>query len=229
MRHQFGHRSGEGTYINSSFGEAAEIYGSPLIENSYIHSGKVFSGVIKESGMQGDAIFNGGHLIHSVMTDQSLVAGDVYAFNSQLWHNSRLLDRANINGVHLLNEAMVCGTGMVIGYTPESDYKPLVLKEYDFIDRGTWYRRPRTYVVEGGWVVTENVGQLVTVSCTTNTIEKWLGGAGRRYGRFVGMAPETIDEIQGHVEAIRDLKSRPDYDMGQSKVWKKESNYGKGI
>lgn len=209
MQHQWGHRSGAGKYINSTFGPNTEVFGSPTISYSVLlDRAMVFGGQIMNSNISEDAIFNGSRLIHTVMRHRSVMADQACAFNSYLGDEARVLDKGSVSGVIMTGHATVCGTGIVIGGS-----RHLILSGHDYIDRGVWFRRPATFISSEGRVVTENVGQLVTVGCTTNTVEKWLGGAGRRYGKIVGMTKAEIDEVQGYVEQLRDMKAGTYYDM----------------
>lgn len=210
--HQWGHRSERGIYINNAFGKEAEIFGSPFIKNSMIMGGKILGGRLVNCLMDGEPIFNGREAYSVELHDKAMMIDHTYAWNSQLWGESRLLDKAHISAVSMFDNATVCGTGIVIGTSKTN----VVLNGYDYIDRGIWYRKPVTYICESGFVVTENVEQLVTVSCTTNTVAKWLGGAGRRYGRILGLSESEIDEIQTYVSMIRNLKNSEGYDMVKS-------------
>lgn len=209
MKHQFGHRSEGGKYDNNNtFSDKAEVYGSPVIKDSQILGGKIFGGEIYESTIKDEAIVSGSpHIIKTSVMNSAIIADQGSAYGSVIMGNARLLDKGSVNGVLMRDNAMVCGTGMVIGQ-PE-----MVLEEWDYVDRGIWYRRPVTYISKSGFVITENVGHLVTVSCTTNTVSKWLGGAGRRYGQLVGLEEGEIHDMLDAIDSISRLKQQSDYDM----------------
>jgi hypothetical protein len=205
MKHQFGHRSGSGDYQDVSWGENAETYGSPIIKKSSIAGGKVFGGYIENSKLFNEVIVSGSPAItDSIVMHRAIVSDHAKCRNSILTDESRLIDYAMVNHVIMKEFAVIGGKAVVVGVHDER----LVIGSYMNIDRGVWFKAPMHFVCSSGFVVTESIDNLVNVSCTTNTIEKWLGGAGRRYGKLVGLDEKQSDEIIGYIEEIRDFKQQ---------------------
>lgn len=213
MKHVFGHRSGKGTYDAVDWGAGeAEVYGSPTIINSSVLRGKVFDTVtilnsevcgprddldFEEPTISGKSI-----VVNSKIFDGVVLADEAIVNNSLLYGASKVIENGNIRWCNMHDNAIVAGDAVVSG----TEYSPVFLRHDVYIDRGFWNRAPLSFSCKSGYVVTESVDNLVNVSCTTNTIDKWLSGAGRRYGRILNMAEKEIDEIQGYVEMIRDFK-----------------------
>lgn len=217
MSHNWGLRSGKGTYKNSQFSRYFEAFGAPRIIGSHCLGGQVFGEpVITNTYMDGIPVVQGeaeitdsvilgsAKIIGSpVLTDSSVadfgvVADHAFLFQSDVAGNARVLDHAVLKNTMVTGNALIKGSAQIVG--PKDGI--LEIGEYIILDRGLWTRAPIHFICNSGYSVTESENEYVTVSCTTNTTKKWLSGAGRRYGKLMGMTEEEIDEVQYYVEAI---------------------------
>lgn len=229
MIHQWGHRSGKGKYENTKFSENAEVYDSPTIEDSLIYGGKIFnSPIIENSSMSGYpticgetkivnshvsgfAFVNDALIVNSTISDGAIVAGGSVLY-SDISGSAKVLDKAVVVHCEVDAFSIVCGDAIVRG----TESNPVILLGHDYLDSGDWYRPPVTFAASSGFIVSEATGRDVVISCTKASVEKWLDrGAGRRYGKMVGMSPEEIDEVQYYTEVIRDLKNQKGYVAGR--------------
>lgn len=229
MIHQFGHRSGRGTYENTKFSSNAEVYDAPKIKDSLIYGGRIFDTArirnssvagyatisgnswITNSHVSGLALVNNSNVYYSVVSGGAIISGGQVR-DSEVSDSAKVLDLAVISHCRVDRFSIVCGTATVVG----SRENPVILTEHDYLDSGTWYRPPVTFAASSGFIISEATGRDVVISCTKASVEKWLDkGAGRRYGKMVGMSPEEIDEVQYYTEVIRDLKNQKGYVAGR--------------
>lgn len=205
-KHQFGHRSEKGTYTNTNFSEEAEIYGSPILENCSIRGGKVLGQSILRASSMSDSpmVTDQAEVINSHLYGRAMVADQSRVVSSVVADDAKVLDHARVDFTVMFDHSIVCGTGIVMG----SLFSVVSLNGYAYIDRGVWTRPPITYITKAGFIVNENIDDLVTVSCTTSTCKKWLSGAGRRYGKLIGMSVEDIDEVEYWVKEIAKFKGQ---------------------
>lgn len=166
-KHQFGHRSEKGIYLNSSISSDSIVTGKPRIEDSIIKG-------------------------RSVISDKSLIRGSI-VFDSIVSDETLLRNCAVINST-ILNDATIYG------------FNERIFIKDSIIVEGTWFRPPITYTLPTGWIITESIDDRVTVSCTTNKIDKWLSGAGARYGKLVGMSQDEIDVCLFYIRQIKEIK-----------------------
>lgn len=74
--------------------------------------------------------------------------------------------------------------------------------------RNNLYKQfPNSVISSGGDIITDAPNKEVTVNCITNDYEKWLGRAGRKYGRLNGYTEEQMDEIDRLVRFIKRVDS----------------------
>lgn len=229
MIHQFGHRSGRGSYENTKFSSSAEVYDAPKIKDSLIYGGRIFDtakiknssvsgyatisgdSYISNSHVSGFALVNNSYLLNSVVSGGAIISGG-QVFSSEVSDSAKILDKAHLWFCRMDKFAIVCGNARVKG----REDNPVILTEHDYLDSGDWYRPPVTFAASSGFIVSEATGRDVVISCTKASVEKWLDrGAGRRYGKMVGMSPEEIDEVQYYTEVIRNLKNQKGYVAGR--------------
>lgn len=203
-KHQFGHRSEKGTYIDTKFSENAEIYGSPVLQGCNIQGGRVFGqSSLYLSNMTGSPmVTDQAQVINSHLYGRAIVADQSRVISSVIADDSKVLDHARVDFAVMFDHSIVCGTGIVMG----SPFSVVSLNGYAYVSEGVWTRPPITYITKAGWIINESIGDRVTVSCTTNSVHKWLSGAGRRYGKLIGMQPEDIDEVEHWVQEIARFK-----------------------
>lgn len=209
--HQFGIRSENGVYTGSDIHSVAEIYGSPKIIHSKIHSGKildraklidvtvaglpVISGepTIMRSFVGGGSVITGFPYIYDSYVDgEVVISGGVTIEHSEVLGSAKVLDMAVLSNVIIDKEAMVSGTAKVLG-TPE---QPINLTGWNYIHRGVWHRPPIHKVApKSGFVLTECTDGHVDIGCICNKPEKFLR-AGYRYMETLGFTKEQTDEIK---------------------------------
>lgn len=219
--HRWGHRSTNG--VNNVFGAEAEVYGKPDIRDSRIASGQIFnSSIITDSTVAGSvvigpyaivtrsSVLGNSRVIDNALIENSTVSGNAVicgraqAFSSDITDNAKVYDNARVQRVRMFGDAIVCGTAIVSA--PEGVV--LDLGYGVFLDRGLWHRAPLLFHTSTGRTVVESSDNLVNIGCVTNTSDKWLGGAGDRYGRLMGMSKEEIDEVRYYVEILEQEKKK---------------------
>lgn len=216
VNHVWGARSVDGE--NNQFSQYAQVFGKPVIRNSRVMAGRIFNEpYINNCTLVGESlIFNSPRLDNTVVIDTPVIAGKAYLDKCTVAGNAVVLDnvsarncmimgKARISGNAILenaaigDEVIIKGTAHIKGLAGGV----LEIEGYVFLDRGVWTRAPLHYVChKSGLVVTESEGELVNINCTTNTAKKWLNGAGRRYGKMLGMTPEELDEVDHYTELI---------------------------
>lgn len=200
MKHTFGLRSGKGVYEEVVFGNTLEILGAPKIYKSQVLSGLILgSPVIELSKMDGDmpVIADYASVYMSRVMDTSRVVGNASVIGSSIYNDARVFENAVVHNSCISEHAVIRGTATILFCE---------INGWADIHEGIWARPPLHFVATGGWSITEGIDDKVTVSCTSNKISKWLSGAGRRYGKLVGMPKEQIDEVQHWVEVIAKAK-----------------------
>lgn len=232
--HRFLQRSGNGEYINSKFSSEVEIFDTPKITDSLVYGGgQIFDSpnilrstldgfyrisgrpFIRDSHVSGTAqIMGNPSILNTVISGNTIVKNSIVK-NSFVEDNSRLLDKTSIEFCDISDNAVVCGTAAVLG----KDEDRIKLFGWDYIEEGLWTRRPMVFIASSGFVVSESINRNVIISCTNNTVEKWLDkSAGRRYGKLVGLNNYQIDELEWYVLQIRKFKDSKDYDMNANKT-----------
>lgn len=216
VNHIWGIRTTSGD--NNQFGPEAEVFGEPDIKDSRIIYGRIMNkacvygslvsgnvliagdAVVNYSTIFGSATINGDvRLLESSVCDTAVVTDQAVVIRSDVMGNSRVFGNAYVKNARLKDEVIIRGNARLIG----DEGSIVEVGGYVFIDRGVWNRAPLHYVCHlSGLVVNESEGDLVNVNCTTNTVKKWLSGAGRRYGTRLGMTSEELDEVQYYVETI---------------------------
>lgn len=101
------------------------------------------------------------------------------------------------------------GSKILIGDRVRLKYagKFFTQKNSAILRNNTYREFPVSLVSSGGDIITDAPHKQVTVNCVTNSYEKWLGEAGRRYGRLNGYTKEQMDEIEKLVRFIKRLDS----------------------
>lgn len=190
-----------------------QVFGSPMILNSSISGYPRISGrpTINRSHISGTAqVLGMPYIKHSVLSGNCVVNGNPTIYSSEVGDNARILDNSALWFCRVTGNAMVTDTAKLVG----TEDSPIELSNWDYVCEGRWTRRPLNYVASSGFVVSESVGRKVVINCTNNTVEKWLNrGAGRRYGRLVGLTNEQTDEIQYLVEQIKRVKDVKGYEV----------------
>lgn len=208
-----GYRDGE--YKECRFTPEFEGFGGRATD-SLLYGGQLFNGNLINCTMSGFPIVStlsarhthiSGHarvigntsIGRSVISDMAVVSGKAI-YGSELYGNSMVLDEADVSFCILEDFAVVCGNAVVVG-----DVKnPMVLSGYTYIHTGLWLRPPRTEVAwKSGIIVSECKNGKVNVGCICNTPEKFLGGAGDRYGLMLGLNGDQLDEVR---EIVRNFK-----------------------
>lgn len=216
VNHIWGARSVQG--VNNQFGQDAQVYGTPTIKDSRMLMGRVFDTAdIENCTISGDImIFGSPILINTVVIGKSVVGGqaclnsctvsdmalvyeNAHLQNCHVVGNARIHGEADVRNAMIGGEAIIKGTAKIFG----QEGGVLEIGGYVYLDRGIWNRAPLHFVCEAsGLVVTESEGEQINVNCTTNTAKKWLNGAGRRYGKILGMTPAECDEALYYIELI---------------------------
>lgn len=208
--HQFGQRSGAGTYKNTEFGENAEIYGSPNISNSKILHGQIFdsprihnsvvSGLsvisgkatIKSSFVGGRArVIGNPYVIHSFIMDDAVISDEVLVQNCEVTDKVKITDNARVEHSRISGDVVITGNGKLIG----RPHDILDISGYNYIHRGLWMKPPKVRVASSGFVLTECTEGHVDIGCICNKPDKFLR-AGYRYMEILGFTKEQTDEIK---------------------------------
>jgi len=211
MNHQFVRLSEETKHLRSKFSDNFESFGKCRFEDSLLYGGLVSESVITDSSSSSYPLITNSTVIKSHIGGLSFIGHSkvakffstgkirvVNSFGIDVWmEDFSIVENAKVFHTLLQDNATVKG-GKVVGKRDEK----IILGGSTVIDRGVWKVAPLNYTSPNGISITENVGNLVTVSCITNTCEKWLGGAGRRYGRMLGFTKEDTDFIEDRVYQI---------------------------
>ena len=219
VEHIWGIRSTDGT--DNNFHEEVEIYGEPILTNNIFTGGKIFGEVVITGSMIGgntvvagkvqilDSNIMGNSMVmencwvwKSHLSDSVVVTDRASVKNSVLYGDARVFGEATVKNAILGPGVIIKGTAKVIG--PEKGFihfnKPMTL------DRGEWSRPPISFTTSSGLIVTESIDDMVKVNCQTAPVSKWLGGAGDRYGKQLGMTDEERRETLDLVKIIGEMK-----------------------
>jgi hypothetical protein len=210
----FGYRDSQVKVTESKIGGDTTIIGPSYIDKSIIADN---ADIIKSSIYDSNVV-SYSTVLSSVML-HSHVSGQAKVFNSKLYksvvcENAKVIDAnldlatveggamvigAEVKGVTVRDEAVVSGIDTKV----EGDF---TLDGGMIIHSGLWTRAPKIlYAKLSRYTVQECVNGNIHINCTCNTPEKWLGGAGLRLGRMMGLNPEQSHEIIGLIRIMRDL------------------------
>lgn len=228
MEHIFAHRSGQGIYENCKFAKGVEIFDTPKMYDSLIYGGQTFDSPnivnsslasycringrprIRDSHVSGTAqIYGMPQIYNSVIAGNALIGKDVGIHFSEILGNARILDKARVIDAVITGNAVVCESANVWG----KHESPLEIGGYTYISEGTWLRPPLVLETDFGFAIVESINRNVHIGCITNTVEKFLSGAGDRYGHLLGLDKSQVDMLRYGVQYMKDMKDRPDYDM----------------
>lgn len=68
-----------------------------------------------------------------------------------------------------------------------------------------YYEVPESITSSWGDIITDAPNDEITVNCITNKYQKWLGKAGRKYGRMNGYTEEHMNEIEQLIKQVKKL------------------------
>lgn len=206
--HQFGYRSGEGDYTGSTFGTDAIVIAKNDIKFSavtgfakLIGNNRLTNCSVVGNSVLCDTESEGGHFVDTV-SHYNIVKKSLLEYNTIVWSR---IENCYLKHSIIDNCVLQDVTGKDV-QLKNCQVKDCVLPLNCIIEEGIWTRPPLTFTCKSGFVVCEGIEDKVIVSCTNNKIDKWLSGAGRRYGRTLGLKEEEIDEIENYVRIIRDSK-----------------------
>lgn len=219
VEHIWGIRSTDGT--NNNFHEDVEIYGSPSLFSNLFVGGKIFGPVaishsivggntlvageanINFSTLMGDCKVMGYVTIDkSCISDQAVITDEATVINSMVMGDAKIFGKAHVENALIGPGVIIKGDASIIG--PE---KGLVeFTGHMIIEAGEWTKPPISFTTSSGLIVTEAVDNQVKVNCTTGPIDKWLGGAGDRYGKQLGMTDNERKETLDLIRLIGEIK-----------------------
>lgn len=219
VEHIWGIRSTDGT--NNNFHEDVEIYGTPVLFSNLFVGGKIFGNVaISHSIVGGNALVTGEANINfstlmgdckvigdvtiekSCVSDQAVISDQATVINSMVMGDAKIFGRAHVENALIGPGVIIKGDASIIG--PEKGMLQLV--GHMIIEAGEWTRPPISFATSSGLVVTEAHDNQVKVNCQTATIDRWLGGAGDRYGKQLGMTDSERKETLDLIKLIGDMK-----------------------
>ena len=180
---------GDSSIVDSLIYDSAEIYNSGVHSSSVAGNAKVIESSISDSHISGLSMIAKSKTLSCKMFDSSR------AYNTTMvevtMEGRSIISGGAVTGANLKDEAHVCG-GYVYRWEEE-----VVLDGKMFIHKGIWNRAPLIlYATLSDYTVQECVNGKIHINCTCNTIEKWLGGAGVRYGRMMGLNDTQVQEIE---------------------------------
>ena len=210
--HQFVRLSEKTKHFKTKFSENFQSFGKCNFENSLLYGGMVIDSNLYNSMTNNFPYVVNSTLVNSYVGSLAKVVGSKHGLSrftgssvstnsmgADIWmYDFSILENAKAYHVILKDSAVIKG-GSVVG----TRAKRIELGGSTTIDRGKWTVAPLNYTTPSGISITENVGNLVTVGCITNTCEKFLGGAGKRYAKIVGSSDE-VDFIRTAVKEIYD-------------------------
>ena len=219
VEHIWGIRSTDGH--NNNFHEDVEIYGNPEMHDNLFVGGKVFGpAIIKNSIIGGNTLISGEVTVFnstlmgdckltgyatvqkSCISDQATITDVATVINSMVMGDAKIFGRAHVENALIGPGVIIKGDASIIG--PEKGMLQLV--GHMIIEAGEWTRPPISFATSSGLVVTEAHDNQVKVNCQTATIERWLGGAGDRYGKQLGMTDSERKETLDLIRLIGEMK-----------------------
>lgn len=151
---------------------------------------------------------------NSTFSPLSTATGSPVIINSHILGNSVVSDKAEVLNSIVLNSIIadnaVIENVIMIGCTVVGSARVLCKDtttiQNCIIEEGFWHRSPISYTLPTGVTITEGIDDKVVVDCTNNRISKWLGGAGRIFGRIKGYTEEEMDMIEYYIKQIEEIK-----------------------
>ena len=217
MKHEWGFRTTKG--IGNKFSEEFEVYGKPVLENNLLYGGQVFDTAnIQNSSMNGFPVITGNPRIlsshisglskvsgrtgiyYSVLAESAVVADRGFVLSSEVRDSARVTEMGRISDVILCEGAVISGDAQVLG----TEREPLWIGGNTFLNMGVWSKAPISFDCESGFTVTESIKGYVSVGCITNKIDKFIGGAGRKYIKMLGFTDSDADEIYYYVMKVKE-------------------------
>lgn len=157
-----------------------------------------------------------GTYMYSDFSPESVITGEPNIWNSKILGNSVISDRVSmidciiynsiISDDVVLKDCIVINSTITGSTVITGKYEAKLVVKDSILVEGIWNRNPISYTLPTGWTITESINDRVTVSCTTNKIDKWLSGAGARYGKLVGMSQDEIDVCLFYIRQIKEIK-----------------------
>lgn len=219
VEHIWGIRSTDGA--NNNFHEDVEIYGNPEMHYNLFVGGKVFGpAIIRNSIIGGNTLIAGEVTVFnstlmgdckvtgyasvqkSCISDQATITDVATVYNSMVMGDAKIFGRAHVENALIGPGVIIKGDASIIG--PEKGLAEFT--GYMIIEAGEWTKPPISFTTSSGLIVTEAVDNQVKVNCTTGPIDKWLGGAGDRYGKQLGMSDDERKETLDLIRLIGEMK-----------------------
>lgn len=186
------------SYItDSSISDDADVITSSIYDSYIAGYATIVSSALNHSHVSGHGKIIHGKMYKSCLCEGAKVNGGELN-NATVYGRSMVID-ATINGAVVRDEAIVSGVNTVV----EGD---IVIDGGMILHSGIWTRAPKIlYAKLSNYTVQECVDGKIHINCTCNTPAKFLGGAGRRYSRMMGLTEEQTDEIESLTRMMRDL------------------------